>query len=82
MGSSARRKFLITLFPSARDENIIARWEIDLSDGGVTSPSKGPLYLTLIRFNGLPCLFGPDKLLFETGPVRCLDKFYHAGERG
>jgi hypothetical protein len=82
MGSSARRKFRMTLFPSARDENIIARWEIDLSDGGVTFPSKGPLYLTLIRFNRLPCLFGPSEFLFETVPVRCLDKFYHAGERG
>jgi len=38
IGSSALRKFFITLLPFDKDENIIDLCDIDLSGGGENSP--------------------------------------------
>src|SRR4030043_13039 len=64
-GSSALRKFFIILFPFAKDEKIIALWDMDLSGVGVNLPLKFFALLSSILSNTFPQCPGLFEIPFK-----------------
>src|SRR5699024_710907 len=75
MQSSQVKKFPTVVFPSAREPNITARWDIDLSPGTCSFPVSGDetgLNVTsFICVTSLPlCFIIPQALIHSHGAVK------------
>ena len=63
--SFALRKFLTVLVPFAKEENMIALWDIDLSGGGANSPLNTLALLSSILSNFFPQSPGLPEFSFQ-----------------